>query len=302
MPVNPENSSAFVAGVFVASNYAKWSAKVVGGPVASASPATLTLYQGYVSLPDGRSFCPFKVGAPVSVGTGASQETVTLTAVANCNLGAANGTATITGNTSNAHGQGNEVGTSSGGVFEACLDAYNNGGGTVVVDANSGATSANIAAARVLYPSIVIQDLRNGGGSVSMSAAVTLTSAQLKALQTTAITIAPAPGTGYTIQPVSAFMEYIYNTTAYTLGNADNKITLEYSGKSTALIAVACAGLVDQTASTSIMNSPAVNLAALSNANSTNLGIEAKLTGTTPALTLGDGTVKVVLNYRVIQL
>lgn len=147
-------------------------------------------------------------------------------------------------------------------------------------------------------------------GRLTQQQAWILSSAQLKALQTTAITLAgapnagvglvpKAPGAGYLLKPTNLFLEYIFNTTAYTIANADNAFQIEYVGKTTNLLKTNATGLVDQVASEIIGIAPAVAGTVISLANSVNLGLEIKLVGTTPALTLGDGLLLVVLDYDV---
>jgi hypothetical protein len=141
-----------------------------------------------------------------------------------------------------------------------------------------------------------------------MGSAVIITSAQLLALQTTAIVIEPSPSTVAVAGKVNLLLvvegmtlEYIFNSIAYTIGNANNAFQLEYIGKAVALASANATGLVDQGASSnvSVLASAAGNL---SNANSANLGFELKLIGTTPALTLGNGTLKVVVRWSVVAL
>jgi hypothetical protein len=141
-----------------------------------------------------------------------------------------------------------------------------------------------------------------------MGSALVLTSAQLLALQTTAITIEPSPSTVAVASTVNLLLqlermtlEYVFNSVAYTIGNANNAFQLEYVGKAVALASINATGLVDQAASTavSVAASAAGNIALT---NCANLGFELKLVGTTPALTLGNGTLKVVLNWTVVAL
>jgi hypothetical protein len=61
-------------------------------------------------------------------------------------------------------------------------------------------------------------------------------------------------------------------------------------------------GLVDQGANTMATNDIPVVGSKISLANSANLGLEVKLVGTTPALTLGNGTVVLYLTYDLIAL
>jgi len=141
-----------------------------------------------------------------------------------------------------------------------------------------------------------------------------LSSAQLKALQTTAVLLVPPPASpsglgnlvppaGYAFFPSSLRAEYVFGATAYTIGNADNAFQIEYVGKTTALLSMTVTGLVDQTAST-IAFTPGTQTANLkiSVANSANLGLEVKLVGTAAALTLGDGTVYLHLGYTILPL
>jgi hypothetical protein len=143
-----------------------------------------------------------------------------------------------------------------------------------------------------------------------------LSSAQLLALQTTAVLLVPPPATpsglgnlvppaGYAFIPTSLRAEYVFLTagTAYTIGNADNAFQIEYVGKTTALLSLTATGLVDQTASTIALTqgTPTANLK-ISVANAANLGLEVKLAGTTPALTLGTGSVYLTLGYTILPL
>jgi len=147
-------------------------------------------------------------------------------------------------------------------------------------------------------------------GITKLAVSYQLTSAQLLALQTTAVTLVPAPVTsnipappnGYLFYPTALEAEYVYNTTAYTIGNADNAFQIEYVGKSTALLSMLVTGLVDQTAVTVARNSVTSPGSKIAKANCANLGLEVKLIGTTPALTLGDGKVNLYLEYNVYCL
>jgi len=150
------------------------------------------------------------------------------------------------------------------------------------------------------FPSGKYKALPQGGGLVALQ----LTSAQLLALQTTAVQLVPAPtiGGAYQLYPTTLYAEYVYKTTAYTIGNADNAFQIEYTGKTTALISMTVTSLVDQTASTNCVVQATVAGSKISKANSSSLGLEVKLVGTTAALTLGDGVVNLVLGYDAITL
>jgi hypothetical protein len=141
-----------------------------------------------------------------------------------------------------------------------------------------------------------------------MGSAKTLTSAQLLALQTTAVVIEPSPSTvsvtgtvALILQPERISLQYFFGTTAYTIGGSGVNFQLEYVGKTVALATIAATGLVDQSANTYVSVAP---VAAGNQANTAcqNLGFELKLVGTTPALTLGDGTLKVVVDWTIISV
>lgn len=139
-----------VAGVFVANNFRSWSARIFAGSIAPASPATFQVTTVPIVLPDGRSISPFWVGQHVTVGTGSLAETMQVTALSNCTLGVAPGSCTVSGNTVNAHGQGDLITTETVGLEEAEFDAASHGGGEVVIDQSwhqNGGTNAMIIAA-----------------------------------------------------------------------------------------------------------------------------------------------------------
>lgn len=128
-----------------------------------------------------------------------------------------------------------------------------------------------------------------------------LSSAQLLTLQTTAVSLVAAPGANLMLVPFGMTLKYKYGTVAYTIGNADNAFRIEYAGQTTALVTANATGLANQTADTvvSVLAAAAGNIA---QANAANLGLEVKLAGTTPALTLGNGTVTVNLRYTIVPV
>lgn len=140
------------------------------------------------------------------------------------------------------------------------------------------------------------------GGLLYVQSVYNLSSAQLLGLPTTKIQLVAAPGAGYALVPDAWSLQYKFNTTAYTIANADNAFQVEYTGKSTNLIKFNATGLVDQSASTVATSWPAVAGQDLAQTNEANLGLELTLVGTTPALTLGDGTLISTLRYYVLIL
>jgi hypothetical protein len=158
------------------------------------------------------------------------------------------------------------------------------------------------------YPLTQFQSGINSRKRPVMGSTMVLTTAQLLALQTTAIVIEPSPSTLAVVGKVALWLvlermslEYIFNSTAFTIGNANNAFQIEYVGKTTALATANATGLVDQAAST-CQSVAALNAGPIANANCVNLGFEMKLVGTTPALTLGNGTLKVVLNWTMVSI
>jgi hypothetical protein len=153
------------------------------------------------------------------------------------------------------------------------------------------------------YPSGIVD-----GGVMSGAVIITLTSAQLLALAATPILFLNAPGlppkgfgSSMVINPTAVLADYVFNTTGYTLGNADNIIQFEYAGQTADLIKIPLNGLITAGASTfsSNVQQASQNIARTVGAN---LGIEAKVTGTAPGLTLGDGTLTVTMKYDIYVL
>jgi hypothetical protein len=129
----------------------------------------MQLSQGNIILPGGRDFSPFQVTVRLQILDGANTETVTPTAVSNCNSVAATSSTpcTITASFTNAHGAGAYVRSGSGGLDEAIWDvgpASGNTGGVVMVDSGWGGTNTIIAAA-IPYHMVSIEDVRSGPSS-----------------------------------------------------------------------------------------------------------------------------------------
>jgi hypothetical protein len=160
------------------------------------------------------------------------------------------------------------------------------------------------------------QNIPNGVANMGMATdcavVFTLSTAQLLALQTTAVQLVAPPTTtglgnlippgGYLYVPTTLTVNYDFEGTAFTIANADNAFQIEYTGKATSLISMLVTGLVDQVADTISTNYAAATGTKISTANSANLCLEVKLIGTTPALTLGNGNVTLNMVYNVVAL
>jgi hypothetical protein len=157
-----------------------------------------------------------------------------------------------------------------------------------------------------LYPNYPLTVFQNGMETSSipmLGVKLSITSAQLKANQTTAVLIVPAPNFASNAAVLKRVtIQYKFGTTAYTIANSDNAFRFQYVGKTTSLLSFLATGLVDQTANT-VVSAGALAAGNLAQTNIANLGIEMKLAiGTTPALTLGDGTLKITAEYTLIDL
>jgi len=148
------------------------------------------------------------------------------------------------------------------------------------------------------------------GRGVQKSVIWQILAADLLALPTTKIQLVPAPNSvppavlgqsTFILIPGATYFQYKFNTTAYTLGNADNTFQIEYTGKTTALASQAATGLMTLTADAGVRPTT-VNPGIITTANSANLGLELTLVGTTPALTLGDGLLYLQLDYTVAPI
>lgn len=156
-----------VAGVFVASQYSNWRMAVVSGS-AAAGAYSIVLAQGAVVLPDGRNIVPFAANAPISIGQGATAETVTPSAVSGCTFAQATPSCTITATFTYAHGAGDAVTSGTNGLQEAINDAagwngstINSTGGEVVVDKTWLGTNAMLSAASPFW-NVSVLDYRTG--------------------------------------------------------------------------------------------------------------------------------------------
>jgi hypothetical protein len=148
------------------------------------------------------------------------------------------------------------------------------------------------------------------GRGVQKSVIWQILATDLLALPATKLQLVAAPNstppsssgqTNFILIPGATYFQYKFNTTAYTLGNADNAFQIEYTGKSTALATQLATGLMTLTADAGVRPTT-VNPGIITTANSANLGLELTLVGTTPALTLGDGLLYLQLDYTVAPI
>lgn len=124
-----------------------------------------------------------------------------------------------------------------------------------------------------------------GADGVCAAATVTLSSANLLALNATPIDLVAAPGAGKILVPIRVTLEHIFNTTGYAVSG---NLQLQYNGGGGIATLIAPAGLLD-TAASQAAAPAAPTLNALTSA-SINKSLQLKASA---ALTTGDGTLKV---------
>jgi hypothetical protein len=127
-----------------------------------------------------------------------------------------------------------------------------------------------------------------------------LSVADLLALPTP-VPMIPAPAADEVIFVLSLFLDYKAGATPYTLGNADNSFGLVYHGETDAIATQGAAGLADQAAS-QVVGSAGVFDAVAPTANAKGLGVDIVLQGTAPALTLGDGLVRITALFVKLKI
>lgn len=134
---------------------------MTSGPTV-AGVATLTVAYGQVSLGDGAVITPLATNAPVTVGTGANQETVTPTAVS-CTTPQIYQSCSFTATFANAHGTGDKVASGSFGVAEAINAQFAKGGGAVILDRNFIRAGGTLAIAAAVHGYLAVPLVQNIG-------------------------------------------------------------------------------------------------------------------------------------------
>lgn len=146
----------------------------------------------------------------------------------------------------------------------------------------------------------------DGGGrdSIVQSATVTLTAMQIKALNTTPITIIASPGVGKVIYPNQIIFQYKFGTTPYDATGVTFELGWAPSAdNNNQSVAMAGLSFIDQSVNMlGTANGFAGNSSA-GNSDPQSLGVNKAFVIDTPtAPTLGDGTLTVTVYYTVVTL
>lgn len=225
---------SFVAGKFIANEYKNYggdfAAAVYQGNAATGS-STITIRGGYIVLRDGRSIVPYAVGVPIVIND-ATPELITPTSVSGCyksqgqNQDGITVTCTITASFANLHYVGATVGSATGGAAEAANDAFNWGGGIVVLAPGFGINTsctgcytnvANMMANLLPYANVSFEDDRGPSPTYwnvlpsttsYLAAPATLTSSTVSSSTTVA---GSASYTGGTIHVCIAYVDIMGN-------------------------------------------------------------------------------------------
>ena len=238
------------------------AALVVGAGGGNAGTSySITLNYGKTSSGGtGYAFYPFSYAVLPSfaIGSGATYEVVTPSS-ASCTTGQANSyqQCVLTATFTYAHGAGDVVRASDGGVFEATQ----------------------------YFTSMGVQ-----------RQVVTLTNAQVLALNATPVLLLPAPGTGLFYDVLKATLVDENTGTAYASGGV---LTVGYgtTAATNALASTVAAAFLTSGTTMQEINESGVLNAVLTAANVLNQPIY--ITNATGAFTTGTGTLKVILEYSV---
>lgn len=148
-------------------------------------------------------------------------------------------------------------------------------------------------------PRLNLTAIAGGNGAPVLSSVINLTSAQVKSMVATPVTLVPAPGAGYTIVPLSVTVDYKYITTAYTIP-AGYQFFFGYADYAHRLASYTAVGTVDQT------HNVDTTFPAATNPMGASLGVNKPLIfgggNTATELTLGAGTLRLQVEYILMAV
>jgi hypothetical protein len=156
----PPAGPAYAGGSYNTANYIYHAQVYTGGGTAGTTYA-ITVFPSTVVI-QGRTVGVFSTTSRITIGQGASQETVTPTTVSGCGIGQPYRGCTITAAFTYSHGKGDQITSGSAGLDEALNDAANTNGSVVISPGLPTITDANIAASTAIFPNVTIKDQRKG--------------------------------------------------------------------------------------------------------------------------------------------
>lgn len=142
---------------------------------------------------------------------------------------------------------------------------------------------------------------KSGGGLQLLAA--TLSSAQILALNSTPVTVVPAPGAGLTLVPILTYAELVFVTAAYTAGGQVDLIYTGDTGLTKPHYTLAAAATITAAVNTVQAelfggNSPSFTATA-ANAG-TNLGLDVR--AETANFATGSGTLNITIIYATVPV
>jgi hypothetical protein len=193
----------------------------------------------------------------------------------------------------NAYGFAANISLSNASTFSAAFYSADQGtsaGHWAVYTA--GSTPSKFGGSAIIGPGLVEKN----------SIKLNISSAQLLAMPT-AVSLIPAPGANKMIIIESATFQYRYVSTAYTIAKPDDALAFVYHGKTSPIGPfIAVTNLLDQVVNTVYGVIWQQTPAPTAQTNCVNLGVDMVLQGTTPGLTLGNGTLEIVIEYSIVDL
>lgn len=254
--------------------------QISSGNAGTGAGSVITLVTGQSVTSSGVALSPITTTTPITIGIGANAETVTPTAVSNCNLpavitpGPGTPSCTVTANLSNTHGPQEPVTSGTYGLQEALNRASGQGGGAVIIDAawsTAGGTNAMVAAAT--FPAnVTLVDNRLGGAGGSVNLTISISNAAFLASNATPVVVLPAPGAGNEWDIIDMVVENKNAGVAYANGGvsalyfgtsssgvlASATVAASFFTSPTVAHSIKVAGALADTASSSIANAGVV--------------------------------------------
>lgn len=172
--------------------------------------------------------------------------------------------------------------------------------GSITSGTNTTAAMVVGSGATLGYTGSGTLDASSCSGCGVQKSTTVISSAQLQALPTRVAVIA-APGMGKVIHPVGIFWQYKAGATPYTIADPDNSFNLAYGADAAPLTGLSTAGFVDQ-ATSQVIFATAGPDGPIPQTTAANAALNLTLVGTTPVLTLGDGTVTITVLYQIVTL